>query len=434
MKRAIRTGVALLAAGLMSFGMTAAAAAEEADLTFAFWSSEDDVDMNVQLIYDKVDEFNEANEGKVKVDVMYIPMDQYWAKIAALSASESMPDILMMSPGERCRDYVQAGSLLNLTEYVEGTDWGNSFVNGALTQMTFDEQVYAIPTYKTSACMFYNTELFEQAGVKEIPKTWEEFLAVCGQLQDAGIQPIAMSCKDPDTWCTAMFTAYLVQRIGGTEPIEQIANREEGYTFDQECFIKAGEMTKELLDLGYIQPTAIADSNAQATELVRSGQAAMLAQGSWAIGQLENPEESSVAGKMGVFSFPTVEGGVGKNMWMSKYSCYSIGSQTKYPQECVSFLQALTSEDIEKNFAEIGGVIPAVSVEIDTQKCPAEFKFISDELEKSEGDFPFFDEMLGTTIGNEWNSTLGSICAGTKTSEQAFKDLQLYTEKNTAAE
>ena len=428
-----RKAALLLAASLTAAALCGTAAlasdAERPTITFSFWTSKEDTAPFTKLIYDKVDEINADETKPYKVEVIYVSTDQCWAKYAALSAAGTMYDVMQFSPNQRCFDYVDAGSLYNLSEALD-SEWGKSFVEGAFSSVSYQDGIWAIPLYKSSACVFYNKDLFEQAGITETPKTWDEFLTVCETLKNAGIQPIAMSCKDPDTWCTAMFTAYLVQRLGGIDPVYAISNREEGYTFVQDCFIKAGEMTKELLDLGYIQPTAIADSNDQATALVKSGQAAILCQGSWAISSL-NADDSAVAGNMGVFAFPTIEGGEGGNMWMSKYAVYAVGSNTQYPEYCVDFLQELTSPEMEAAYAEQAGQIPAVGgLEVNADVCPSELRDVMELLETSEGDFPFFDELFGTTVGNEWNSTLGSICAGTKTSEKAFTDLQNYTELN----
>ena len=86
------------------------------------------------------------------------------------------------------------------------------------------------------------------------------------------------------------FTSYLVQRMGGLEEVQKIANREDGYTFEQDCFIKAGEMTKELLDKGYIQASTVGDSNDMAGSYFRNGDAAMFCMGSWAIGGFHRDE------------------------------------------------------------------------------------------------------------------------------------------------
>ncbi|MFX6949766.1 extracellular solute-binding protein, partial [Acinetobacter baumannii] len=39
-------------------------------------------------------------------------------------------------------------------------------------------QLYGVPTAVRSLALFYNKDLFRQAGIAGPPKTWEEFIAV----------------------------------------------------------------------------------------------------------------------------------------------------------------------------------------------------------------------------------------------------------------
>ena len=382
------------------------------------------------LIYGAVDSFNESNEFNATVETEFIGTDQYWTKMAALSAAKTMPDVLFMSPNQRCFDYAEAGSVIPLDSYLDADpEWRDSFVEGAFSSITYEDSIYAVPLYKSSGAIFYNKEMFEAAGIEKTPETWDEFLEVCQKLQDAGYQPIAMAAQDPDTWCTSLFTGYLVQRIGGIQPLYDIRDRVDGYTFNQDCFIQAGQMTVDLIDKGYISETCPTTNNTEATAQVANGEAAMVAQLTSTISILE-ADDSLVKGKIGAFAFPTVEGGTGANMWMSKYSCMAIGAQCEHPEAAVGLLKEFTKEEIEINYAEQSGNVSSTQVEVNIENCVSEMADIVAAQVDSEGDFPYYDEMLGTTIGNEWNSTLGAICAKVKTPEKAFEDLQAFTEMN----
>ena len=43
--------------------------------------------------------------------------------------------------------------------------------------------------------VYYNVDIFKKYNIA-IPTTWEEFLAACKKLKDAGVTPIANSLKD----------------------------------------------------------------------------------------------------------------------------------------------------------------------------------------------------------------------------------------------
>jgi raffinose/stachyose/melibiose transport system substrate-binding protein len=88
----------------------------------------------------------------------------------------------------------------------------------------------------------------------------------------------------------------------------------------------------------------------------------------------------------------------------------------------------MTSDPIQKATAEVAGKIPVTDVEIDVEVAPVEFKYLSDCMQSATGVFNFYDEALGSEIGDEYNNTMAAILAGTSTPEDAFESLQEYTE------
>ena len=161
----------------------------------------------------------------------------------------------------------------------------------------------------------------------------------------------------------------------------------------------------------------------------------MLCQGSWVIGQL-NAEGSEIIGKVGVFTFPQVEGGKGDDhMWMVKTDNVSMSSDSENKEAVLEWMRYLTADEFQSvSVAQKAGKIPITDVEVDLSATPAEVQSVSKELESSTGGFMFFDEWFGNALGTEWNNTLNAIMAGTKTSEQAFKDLQTYATTQMDAE
>ena len=62
--------------------------------------------------------------------------------------------------------------------------------------------------YVANAAGIYNKDLFEEHGWK-VPQTWSEFMALCEQIQSAGVQPLYFGFKD--TWtCLAPWNALAV--------------------------------------------------------------------------------------------------------------------------------------------------------------------------------------------------------------------------------
>lgn len=404
-------------------------APEEVELTFTFNAERStNEDLMVEEIYKALDDFNENNGKGITMKVEIYPDQQYSAKINALASANQMPDTLWMNPGAYIKEYAMSGKFVDLTPYLnEDAAWKESFQDGAFVSVTFDEKLWAIPMNFAFACVFYNTELFDQAGVKaEEIKTWDDFLDACETLKGAGIQPITMSSKDK--WCIALFTNYLVQRIGGLDPVKKVVNRDEDFNFNQECYIKAGEMTYDLFEKGYIQASTNGDSNDQAAAYFRSGDAAMLCMGSWAIGGFHR-DDSQVVGKVGVFPFPTVEGGKGEsNLWIAKTDNIALGINGEHPDLAIEWPKWMTADKAQRATAEVAGKVPITKVAFDAEVAPQELTFVNEAMERDGAvTFGFFDEEFGHAMGDGYDNTLQAIMTG-KDPATAFKDLQAMAE------
>ena len=264
---------AAMVAGTMAVAVPAYADDTE-EITWMFW---DDLEATEDLVSkgykDVIDRFNTEYEGKYHVTPITTNLEEYDGKLNALIAAGQTPDVYICNPGPNMDVYVNAGAAADLTDILENQekDWYATFTDGIFDRLTYDGKIMAVPTNFAAACVYYNTELFEKAGV-EVPTTYDELIDVCKKLQDAGITPI--SCSAGTAWCLSMIAGYLCDRSG--VDLQAIADHKANWT-DDNC-IAAGEKLKELSQ--YFQETAAGDSNDQATAGFYNGEAAMLIQGS----------------------------------------------------------------------------------------------------------------------------------------------------------
>lgn len=282
-----------MAMGMLSGAAVTVHADDVEEITWMFW---DDLEATEDLITkgykEIIDRYNTEYEGKYHVTPITTNLEEYDGKLNALIAAGQTPDCYICNPGPNMDVYVNAGAAADLTDILtnQEADWYATFTDGIFERMTYDGKIMAVPTNFAAACVYYNTEIFETAGV-EVPTTYDELLAACQKIKDAGYTPI--SCSAGTAWCLSMVAGYLCDRQG--VDLNAIASHEANWT-DENC-IAAGEKLKELSQ--YFQETAAGDSNDQATANLYNGEAAMLIQGSWAIAQT-NPNaaySSSLASK-----------------------------------------------------------------------------------------------------------------------------------------
>lgn len=132
-----------------------------------------------------VKDFEKANPDiTVKVTNAGTNKDEYTALNNAMSAGKGAPDIAQIEyyalPEYVIRQNVQDLSDLGASNYKDfytpGT-WNSVNVNGG---------VYALPLDSGPMALFYNKEVFDKAGVSEVPTTWDEFYEAAKKIRATG--------------------------------------------------------------------------------------------------------------------------------------------------------------------------------------------------------------------------------------------------------
>lgn len=396
------------------------------EIKWMFW---DDLTATDDLITkgyaDVINRFNEQYKDKYHVTAITTNLEEYDTKLNALVAAKQTPDVFICNPGPNLTQYVDAGVAADLTDILNNKekDWYSTFTTGIFERMTYDGKIYAVPTNFAAALVFYNTEMFKDAGA-EIPTTYDQWIDVCKKLQDKGYTPI--SCSAGTAWCLSMIAGYLCDREGGPDNLKAI-NDGTGHWTDQ-SFIDAGNKLAELSK--YFQKTAAGDSNDQATAAFYNGEAAMLVQGSWAIAQINggNPDFED---KCGVFNFPAIEGGADPNRMIVKTDNLVMSSTTKYQDACIAFMKCFTDDTAQKYTAEVGGKIPVTNVSFDASKAPAQLSYVTDILKKSTGTLGFYNESFATVeAGDAFDNAMVDLFLGSLNSEQAFQQVEDFFVKN----
>ena len=289
--------------------------------------------------------------------------------------------------------------------------------------MTYNGKIMAVPTNFAAALVFYNTDLFKKAGAS-VPTTYEEWLDTCKKLEKAGITPIACSAGTP--WCLSMLAGYFCDRAGGPTNLQNV-NAGKGSWLDPSFKNGVGKL-KEISK--YFQKTAAGDSNDQATAAFYNGEAAMLVQGSWAIGQI-NGANPAFESKCGVFGFPAITGGADPNRMIVKTDNLVMSSKTKNQDAVIALMKMFTDDTAQKYTAEVAGKIPVTGVKFDLNKAPKQLGYVQQVLTKSTGTLGFYNESLATTeAGDTFDNAMVDIFLGSCTVDQGLTKIENYYKKN----
>lgn len=210
---------------------------------------------------------------------------------------EDYPDIIVIGGDMDYSNFLDAGLFADISDLDVLSETKSAYLDMD-KQLEFIPQdgTYGLPYAANAAGILYNKDMFEQHGW-ETPETWNEFTALCEQIQSEGAQPLYFGFKD--TWtCLAPWNALAVS-LADPQLCSQVNN---GTTTFTKAYDETAEKMKALLAYG--EPNPMAYSYNDACTAFARGQSAMYTIGSYAISQIKsvNPDMN-----IGTFTFPANE-------------------------------------------------------------------------------------------------------------------------------
>jgi multiple sugar transport system substrate-binding protein len=152
-----------------------------ADVTLTFWNSLNGPDK--PAVEQVIKDFNDSQD-KITVENNAMPSDVLYQKVLTAVTSSDGPDVIGMHVG-RIPQFAQKGALQPLDGFYDSDEYGASDLISTLSESTeYDGANYGVPLDQATVMMYYNKDLFEQAGLdpEKPPTTWDEFAAMVPQL------------------------------------------------------------------------------------------------------------------------------------------------------------------------------------------------------------------------------------------------------------
>ena len=166
---------------LLMLSFAAGAAGQEITLRYFMWDPTF-ADIERELI----DEFEKQNPN-IKVEMTAMDPSSYWPRISAMATAGELPDVFCMSTGY-FEQWAQDGLLMNIQELVDrDLNVDDYFVEVFSENRYPDKQsgdMYAIPYAWVTPVLFYNKDMFDEAGLAypDDNWTWDDFLAAAQKL------------------------------------------------------------------------------------------------------------------------------------------------------------------------------------------------------------------------------------------------------------
>ena len=257
---------AAMTAGLLAGATTVSAAeGEKTKIRMTYWNSEDTVQALLDYLAEAVPD--------VEIEYQFIDNSNYDTIVDTQLSAEEGPDIICESPGSSLK-HARLGYLEPLN------DLGAKYSDAGTSVYSYDGSVYALPGISWFEGIYFNKALFEENSI-ELPKTFDEYIAVCKKFEEAGITPLAAGLKSWEPMLKnsmAFVAAEYLSTDAGKDFGEKYRNGEA--TLDgtwNEYLEKWSEMITE----GVYTTDMTGIDHDQALEQFATGQAAMFCSGPW---------------------------------------------------------------------------------------------------------------------------------------------------------
>lgn len=160
--------------------------AKEVDGTeISFWHSMGGV--NGQAIDALVEKFNTENELGITVNAQY--QGEYDDSLNKLKSAQigNMGADLVQVYEIGSRFMIESGWITPMQEMIDADEYDMSAIEPNLAAYyTIDDQLYSMPFNSSTPIMYYNKDMFEKAGITEIPDSLEAIQEVGEQLLSKG--------------------------------------------------------------------------------------------------------------------------------------------------------------------------------------------------------------------------------------------------------
>src|SRR5690606_17465109 len=132
----------------------------------------------------------------VTLEVQKLPDEQYYTTVKTKLGAGEGADIFLVFPKLANMGAIEVAKAGYAADLSELSFW-DRVSQAAKNDMSYDGKPYAVAKGMDILGTFYNKDLFEQAGITEVPTDWPSFLDASEKLKAAGITPIVMGDKDP---------------------------------------------------------------------------------------------------------------------------------------------------------------------------------------------------------------------------------------------
>ncbi|MTI59113.1 MAG: extracellular solute-binding protein [Firmicutes bacterium] len=397
---------------------------DKISLSLMHYHTEESRDADALAFREMLEKFSEENPD-IEVNVELLDIDSYFMKLQTLAAANELPDIFLLK-SSLVDTFARGGLIEPLNAELNQDGWKDGFVDGAFADFLKGENIYAIPyAMGATSLIYYNKEIFDEAGIADFPENWTEFKTVIRKLKEAGYIPIALGNKGK--WVVnSCIIGTLADRFTGTDWFYSILNN-EGASFTDQKFVDALAALQELAEIAAFNPDMNSIDANQQKSLYYNRDAAMFIEGHWAINSIMEQASEDIVEATRISIIPAVPGGKGVQKATSAGSGmgYQLNPalQGAKREAALKFIKTVTGEEYSNLLIEKNGTPVFKTGNYDKSKI-ARLKVDYINLTEEITFTPVYDLHLAPSIIEVMNSGMQELLLRITTAEELAERIQ----------
>ncbi|UJL47405.1 extracellular solute-binding protein [Virgibacillus sp. NKC19-16] len=336
----------------------------DGEITLEYWQYA--FDSKVTLMDELIEEFEQENPG-ITIEQTTFPYDQYNEQVAAQVPAGRGPDVINLFYGW-VPSYVDAGYLQPLPQDAFPHEEIEDEFFPLVDATKIDDEYWTIPTAVRTLALFYNKDLFEEAGLdpEAPPETWDELQEYAVELTERDDNDVLVQSGmawQPDQQGHHWLRDGLTLQAGGevlSEDRREVVWDEDPAGFEAfEYWLSfPGELGTSEQGFYTDDVTAFVTENA-----------AMNIDGSFRVGTLQSDAPDL---NYGIAPLPAQdEQSTNASFWTNGITADVEGEKL---DASIKFLEFLTSEDVMERWLDATGELPA------KEAVAMQDEFVNDEL------------------------------------------------------
>jgi len=260
------------------------------------------------------------------------------------------PDAFQTQPGYRIQPYADADLIQSLNTMYDEMGWSDVLPEEFLEWGKYEDEYLMVPVnLHRRNVIFYNTQIFEDAGITEEPTTWEELWDACDAIEGIGVTPLSVGLRDKP-WPAQHFS--IIAYSHSIEFTQDLYNGEITDPNDSDLRTVLGTLAKLY---SYIDTSSFGRTWDESSAAVYTGNAAMQFMGDWAKGEFDVVANWTYGVEYDSFPAPGTAEYV-----IPSIDSFAMPQGSLHPTQAERFLEILLTEEVQIEFNKLKGSTPIV--------------------------------------------------------------------------